>query len=432
MLCAAVSLGGTISAQDSGPLLDLLVKKGIVTAQEAEDLRAELVQDFATNTSAGKLNLGSALTEFRIAGDARVRFESRRGELDSGDQQERDRFRYRFRAGFTGRLLQDWGYGMRLETGSGNRSSNVTMGGEAGPWAKGDDGVHLGQIYATWNPSANFALIAGRMPNPLVNSSMMWDGDLNPEGLAEQFRFRGEDVEYFGTFAQFLYAGANTQNAFGNAANVRDLYLFAWQGGLRYHLDGPTKWFQIAPTLYHYVGADQARNPAAFRGAFSPTNPGAINNLFILDVPMEYNWRINDTPVRAFADVAINLDADQRALKWGRPDLDSENLAYQVGFHYGKAANPREWDARIFYQSVGAFALDANLVDSDLFDSRTNMAGFGAGFNYALGTATQLSLTAARGERKNSTLVAPGAGDIGANNALDSYWLFQTDLNVKF
>ena len=39
---AALALAATpaVRAQDSGPLLDLLVKKGTITNQEAEDLRA--------------------------------------------------------------------------------------------------------------------------------------------------------------------------------------------------------------------------------------------------------------------------------------------------------------------------------------------------------------------------------------------------------
>ena len=32
-------------AQDSGPLLDALVRKGILNDQEAEDLRADLIRD---------------------------------------------------------------------------------------------------------------------------------------------------------------------------------------------------------------------------------------------------------------------------------------------------------------------------------------------------------------------------------------------------
>jgi hypothetical protein len=152
----------------------------------------------------------------------------------------------------------------------------------------------------------------------------------------------------------------------------------------------------------------------------SATNAAPVNNLFVLEVPFEYNWVAkNGVPLRAFADVAINFDADQRAAKFGRTDLDGEDKAFHVGFQYGKASLPGEWDARVIYQSVGAFALDANLVDSDLFDSKTNMQGFIVGGNYALGAATQLSLTYASGERKNDTVIAPGAGDVGSNNALE-------------
>jgi len=71
-------------------------------------------------------------------------------------------------------------------------------------------------------------------------------------------------------------------------------------------------------------------------------------------------------------------------------------------------------------------------VDSDLFDSKTNMQGFVLGANYALGAATQLSLTLAKGQRVNDSVIASGSGDIGSNNALDKYWLFQCDLNIKF
>ena len=436
-LAAALLCAGTAFAQDSGPLIDILVKKGLINDQEAEDLRAELVKDFAT-TSAGKLNLSSSLTEFRIAGDMRVRYESRGGDLVNGDDQKRDRFRYRFRAALTGKLLNNWGFGARLESGGGSRSTNVTLADDGGPYAKTNDGLFIGQLYATWTPTAEWTFTAGRMANPLVTTSMVWDGDINPEGLAEQYRTRRGNNEFFVTLAQFMYGTSGNQDPFAaitsaNIAGTEDLYLTAWQGGYKRYIKGATTFFQISPVVYAYLGADQRANVAAFNGVMTATAPAPINNLFVLEVPFEYNWvAANGVPLRAFADIAVNLDADQRALKFGRADLDGENMAYHVGFQYGKATLPGEWDARVIYQSVGAFALDTNLVDSDLFDSRTNMQGFILGGNYALGAATQLSLTFASGDRKDDSVIAPGAGDIGSNNLLDKYWLLQVDLNVKF
>jgi len=427
LVCATAAL-----AQDSGPLIDLLVKKGIINDQEGEDLRAELAKDFAT-APAGKLNLSTPMTELKISGDVRIRYEGRSGEV-AGDELSRDRMRYRLRAGLAGKMAHNWNWGIRLETSSGSRSSNVTMGDDAaGPFAKNSDTLYVGQVFAQFTPTPEWTFTAGRMANPLVTNAMVWDGDINPEGLVEQFKRRAGKAEFGVTFAQFLYNAANTQNLIGVVNNVEDLGLFAYQGSFKYFTaEGTANFFQIAPVFYQYVNESGMANPVPFRGNFSPTNGFGINNLFVLDVPFEYNWLIGGVPARAYGSFAINFDADARARKFGRPDLSDEDKAWLVGFQYGKASNKGEWDARIAYQSVGAFALDANLVDSDVFDSRVNMEGFVVGANYALGAATQLSLTYAAGDRVEDSIVASGAGDIGNNNRLDNYQMLQLDLNVKF
>jgi len=63
---AALLLISPLVAQDSGPLLDALIRKGILTNQEAEDLRADLVRDnntvparaMAGNKSTDRLSVG--------------------------------------------------------------------------------------------------------------------------------------------------------------------------------------------------------------------------------------------------------------------------------------------------------------------------------------------------------------------------------------
>ncbi|MFT3782240.1 MAG: putative porin [Nibricoccus sp.] len=428
---AVIGAASAAFAQDSGPLLDLLVKKGVINDQEAENLRAELVKDFAANTAAGKMNLSSALTELRIAGDIRTRFESRTGELVSGDHQERDRLRYRFRTSLTGKVLNNWSFGVRLETATGSRSSNVTMADDGGPWAKNSDTVNIGQIYLNYAPSPYFNVTMGRMPNPLNTTLMVWDGDINPEGFAEQFKYRAGSNEFSATLGQFLYSASGTQNAFGTASNAKDMGLLAWQGGYKLYVEGASTFFYITPTLYTYVRSNQ--NTATFRdpGTNNANLNTAVNNLTVVEVPLELDWILGGVPARAYADVAMNLDAKDRATKFGFSDKKSQNKAYTVGFQYGKAVNAGEWDARIFYQSVQAFALDPNLVDSDLFDSRTNMKGFVISADYALGGATMFTVTAAKGNRADKNLPAIGSGDIGTA-LFDKYWLFQADIVLKF
>ena len=101
MAVASFILGGVAArAQDAGALLDLLVRKKIITDQEAEEVRAELTKETAT-TSAGKWKLSTPITELELYGDARLRYEYRGGRTADDtsqptDWQERQRERYRF------------------------------------------------------------------------------------------------------------------------------------------------------------------------------------------------------------------------------------------------------------------------------------------------------------------------------------------------
>src|SRR5881392_4110138 len=80
LIVAGIFALGTLSvrAQDAGALLDLLVRKKLITDQEAEEVRAELTKEAAT-TSGGKWKLSSPITEIELYGDARVRYEYRGG-----------------------------------------------------------------------------------------------------------------------------------------------------------------------------------------------------------------------------------------------------------------------------------------------------------------------------------------------------------------
>ena len=195
-----VALGGTVArAQDAGALLDLLVKKRLISDQEAEEVRSELVKESAS-TAAGKWKLSTPITEIELYGDVRLRYEYRGGRLPSNNQgdfgqdhlndwYERHRERYRLRVGLRGTLADDWFFGLRLETSNSPRSTNVTFGADSpGPFSKGDDGIFVGQAYFGYTGFPDFKFTGGRMPQPLITTSMLWDDDINPEGLAEQWK----------------------------------------------------------------------------------------------------------------------------------------------------------------------------------------------------------------------------------------------------
>jgi hypothetical protein len=487
-MAASLIVGGiTARAQDAGALLDLLVKKRIITDQEAEEVRGELVKDVAS-TAAGKLKLSTPITEIELYGDARLRYEVRTAQAGApdtitppGENTQRNRARYRLRLGLRGTLADDWFFGLRLETSANSRSTNVTFGDEAsgGPFSKGSDGVNVGQAYLGYKGFRDITLTAGRMPNPLITTSMIWDADINPEGIAEQWKhtfnlsFGGGQtsaaadtskegksvaavsseptkmtIDVFANFAQFVYDDSNPEDPVGPRSVTggrlvpnTDAYMLAWQIGAKVNFTKDI-YLQFAPTLYNYTGNGDTFNvffsgdPSFLNTATPPVivvrNQTGINSLLVFDMPAEFGWKIGEIPMRIFSDFATNFEADDRATAAGHPDKGDQRYAYQLGLGIGKIKQKHDWQLEAFYQHVEQFAVDPNLVDSDLYDSRVNMEGFAVKAGYALSDAVTFNLTYGYGEQIDRDLGTGGVGDAFSISPLRKYQLFQADLNVKF
>ena len=494
---ASLLLSGVARAQDNGALLDLLVRKGVINDQEAEEVRAELTKEYASS-SAGKWKLSTPITELELYGDARVRYEYRGGRTASdtpvaapgpgvagvNDWQERSRERYRLRIGLRGTLADDWFFGVRLETSTSNRSTNITFGGDSsnGPFSKNDDSINVGQAYFGYRGFRDITLTVGRMPNPLVTTLMVWDADINPEGLAEQwkhsfnFSFGGGGaaepaqsyskegksvvttqaaaepfklkIDVFANFAQFVYDDTNPENPLGARATTTanggtqlvpqtDAFLLAWQVGARFNFP-KNLYAQIAPTLYNYTGNGdnfnvhfQGGDPNLTNADSLAQNQTGIDSLLVLDIPMEIGWKIGELPMRIFGDFAVNLSADDRATAAGHPDQGDQRYAYQIGLGIGQLKAKHDWQINAWWQHSEQYSLDPNLVDSDIFDSRVNMEGVAVTAGYGLSDAVFFNLTWAYGWQSDNSLGTGGIGDIGIN-PLNKYQLFQADLNVKF
>ena len=420
-------------------LLDLLQQKGLITSQEAEAVRAEAVrravQPAEPAAKTVRLPFAKWVEGIELYGDARLRFEHRGGEdgaVAGDDRIERNRWRYRLRAGARMELTDQFRAGIQLETGPSGRSSNVTFGDDAGPWGKNSDGIYLGLLFLNWTPTDWFGVTAGRQANPFKVTSMVWDGDLSPEGISQSFKHKAGKFDLFATFGQYIYDDSNPDNVFGAGTDFSDAYLFVNQVGARYNFN-PDVSVQVAPVLNVYSGeGDTYRVP--FVGT-TLTNSVGINDLLVLEIPAEVKFKVGSIPARVFGDFALNLQGDDRARTAGNPDAEDEVYAWQAGVELGAAKKKGGWSVRAFYQMSDLYALDANMVDSDLFDSRLNMKGFVVQGAYAFTDFLNATLTYANGDRNNKTLPTGAVGDLGGPNgtaSLEDYQLFQADLNLKF
>jgi hypothetical protein len=405
----------------------------------------------------------------------------------TNDWIERERERYRLRLGLRGTLMDDWFFGLRLETNASGRSTNVTMGadtsssspGGGGPFAKGDDIMYVGQAYAGYKGFPDFTFTAGRMPNPLITSyRFIWDPDINPEGLAEQWKhtfvFGAEPppppsfskdakavvaskppepflkLDLFTNFAQFVYDDANPENPLGPRATTTanggsqlvpntDAFLLAWQVGAR--LNFPHNfYFQLAPTLYNYTGNGdtfnvhyQGGSPYVTNAASVAQNQTGINSLLVLDVPMEFGWKGWGIPMRIFSDFATNFEANERADAAGQSGQGSQRYAFQAGLRIGELKKKHDWEIDLWYQQIQQFALDPNLIDDDIFNAQENMHGIAVQAAYNLTAAVNVQLTYAHGWQYNGNLGTGGvASQATGINPTSEYNWFTADLNVKF
>ena len=494
LVVTAIFAFGTlpVRAQDAGALLDLLVRKKLITDQEAEEVRAELTKE-STSTPAGKWKLSTPITELELYGDTRVRYEIRQGETNSQDTQQRNLARYRLRLGLRGILADDWFFGVRLETGTNPRSANVTFGDDSGggngPFAKNNDGVFVGQAYLGYKGFKDITLTVGKMPNPMVSTLMVWDPDISPEGLAEQWKHtftvalgdgaeepetssyskdgtalpaqkkkkteaHALKIEVFANFGQFVYDDANPENPLGARARVTkangsatgqtgqlipntDAFLLAWQVGAKFTFPN-NLYAQIAPAFYNYTGNGDSFNihfqggdPRSTNTDSLAQNQTGINSLLVFDLPVEVGWKLGDIPMRLYADFAVNLEGDDRAAAAGHPNKGDQRYAYQVGAAIGQLKKKGEWQFNVFYQRQDQFALDPNLVDTEIWDTKLNLEGVAMTFGYMLSDAVWVQLLYGYAWRADDSLGTGGDGAIGIN-PLKNFQLFQLDLNVKF
>ncbi len=90
-LCTAITIPvQPVHAQTDTALLDALVKKGVLSDQERQDIEAQDLKEYNT-TAASKINLASSIKSITFYGDLRLRYELRDGTTPAGYTGQRRR-----------------------------------------------------------------------------------------------------------------------------------------------------------------------------------------------------------------------------------------------------------------------------------------------------------------------------------------------------
>jgi hypothetical protein len=518
---ACLALAAPARAQISADaLLDKLVTRGILSPDEAEQIKKEAQTNNAVgsnNAEAQKFKLSSVIKSMELYGDLRFRYEYRAAQLgpEAGSVYDAEnRWRYSLRIGVRGDLPDDCYYGLRLETSPNQRSTWNTFGNGSGggsspyygPFSKANNySVYVGLAYLGWRPAPWLDLSFGRVPQPLYTTPMVWDSDYTPEGAVEKLKFTYGPVDFFANLGQYVYQdvspggsdyavqGGTEASSFLGDVSDHNAYLLAWQLGGTYHMRTNLS-VKIAPVVYTYVGHGNASDgfygpfvgqgisgytfapgvsstgapgtvtpsiPSTLPGAFVYEPPGSynnltsynqtgINNLAILELPMEINFKIGSLDARAFGDFSINFEGNDRAraayavggkaafpggVQLNQDEAMQLGLAVgnNLGLVYGTTSKKGTWEARAYWQRVEQYALDPNLLDSDFFEGRGNLQGIYTAFAYSFTDAMIGTLRYGLAERINDQLGTGGYNaDLPLPNPINRFQIIQMDLAMRF
>ena len=173
--------------------------------------------------------------------------------------EDRNRLRSRLRVAMDAKVTEGINVGMRLATGktSDPVSTNQTMGNSNQPYA-----VILDRAFIKTKTRYNeLTFYGGRMPNPWMGTDLIWDGDLNFDGLAATYRPLQSDsmendermLDAFVTFGVFPLDEVELSS--------KDKWLYGFQTGINWRFMNQNS-LDFAIAYYDYRNIEGERNAA--------------------------------------------------------------------------------------------------------------------------------------------------------------------------
>ncbi len=450
-----MGFGANAMADSTTDIVNALVAKGVLTEEEGALLTKGHSDEAAGQAKAlkkaSKIKVSDAIDNATIYGDIRVRYEDRQTTTPANVDVNLGRPRYKVTLGVKTEA-GNWYSDLALAMGSAGRSDNADFGQNAGSATPGNingkQAVWVKRAMVGYKATDWLTLEAGRMTSPLYITPMVWDADLTVEGLSEQAKFKVGDADIFLTGVQNIYAGKRSlsggvpQATTGSTTAYGSSEELAFQAGGKYALNDRTS----AKAAITYTTITKNPYKTNFGVLNTAANAFSANDLDTIDIPAEINYMATSSVgVRLFGDYVVNTSADDRAKNSLitaalNGSQGSDDTAWMLGVAVGSAKDLKafegnkmvkgDWQARVWYQDVGAWSLDAAQVDSDIFDSRVNIKGTTFKAQYNLEDAVALNFAVSHGKKKNTSYYAFGSGDMSGD--IKNFDLIQLDLTYKF
>ena len=447
---AALALAAPAKAQThDDPVLDLMVRKGLVTQAEADQARAQEQQEEENApVKPGLIQLqDKSVQKLVFYGDGRLRWENIDQHNHYAADTLYDRERYRLRFGADYYYSDHFKAGFELESATAADTANQTFGGM---FSKAS--INVGKIYLQWQPIDQLTLIAGKFTNPWwTTSDLVYSADENPEGGAELLSFTiplgngsgvyrtpdpkdakdaksvaetetdpGSSLTIGLTAVQYIYINSN-EGTIGAGLNNNDVFIIGEQVPIDWKINKSLE-FKTAPGFTFYTDGGNTNYDAGVptntaggytgvagtsgtpAGTYFATANSAVDPVFIspreaddlavISVPLEFDFKVAGIPFRPFADFEYNTEAHSRVQNvYLEPATTpgsttgisgavaaqntalSDGIAWDAGLQVGKNKKKGDWSITGEFRQVGLGAVDQNINGTDYADSYANQQG---------------------------------------------------------
>lgn len=371
--------------------------------------------------------------------------------------EDRDRLRIRARLGMNARVSEEVSAGFRLATGSSTDrvSTNQTLGNNFNKYT-----AYFDRAYLKYSPTDWLSVSGGRIPNPFFSTDLVWDENLNFEGLAATFakQLSTETFKPFATIGTFPIRADDPP-----AKDER--WLSAAQAGFEWDLSSRSR-LKFGAAMYDYKNMEGRQETNA--AYFSASDYGKYeyesglrqkgNTLFRTNAAIDNGeaiWGLASKfrPVSLTAAVAMahfdpvhvivtgeyvkNVAYDKSEIfrrtglsEAQMPDGGSSGGLLKVLVGYPKISRMHEWNATIGYRYLGSDAVLDAFAIGDYGLGGTNSKGYWFDLRYGVSRNTYLGVRWLSSDSIDSTI--PMGRSLGLGSTGYSVDVLQVDLSASF
>jgi hypothetical protein len=308
----------------------------------------------AVASSAPPVASADGPSKLTVSGDLRLRYQ---GDYSDDDARARRSGQVRGRLGATYSVNDRVTLGARLVTGDADdpNSTDVQMSN----WDD-DFQVALDLAYAQVN-FGDLNLYGGKIPQPFTRTDLVWDGDVNPQGLSGAYKHKLSNGSALRANALFFIVDEDAVAADSTMVGAQVGYDTAQLGDFK---------FDVSAAYYDYtLGSVVGADSGDFRSNLRRANGDYLSDFNLGDLIVGATWSGlgSRLPVRLVGDYVKNFGAET-----------SQDTGYGVDLGIGRVTQPHDWRVTYGY----------SVAETDSVLAAFSHDNIGIGTNYELHALT--------------------------------------------